>query len=67
MRYQVSGPGIDWLRRASRDQGASRETFRQFTGDDYEVAHVPADARAVLARFDERSPHYEVLLIPGEE
>jgi hypothetical protein len=32
-----------------------------FTGDDYEVAHVPAAARAVLARFDERAAHYEVI------
>jgi heme-degrading monooxygenase HmoA len=32
-----------------------------FTGEDYEVAHVPDAARAVLARFDARSAHYEVL------
>jgi hypothetical protein len=25
------------------------------------VAHVPAEARAVLADFDQRSAHYEVL------
>lgn len=33
---------------------------RAFAGDDYEHAYVPASARAVLARFDERSQHYEV-------
>jgi hypothetical protein len=31
-----------------------------FVGQDAEVSHVPAAARAVLARFDERAVHYEV-------
>jgi hypothetical protein len=34
---------------------------RRFVGADYGAAHVPAFARAVLARFDERSAHYDVL------
>jgi hypothetical protein len=34
---------------------------KRFMGDDYEVSHVPAVARAVLARFDEQSAHYDVL------
>ena len=34
---------------------------RRFAGADYEAAHVPAFARAVLTRFDERSAHYDVL------
>ncbi len=33
---------------------------REFAGDDYETAYVPAKARAVLKRFDARSLHYEV-------
>ena len=33
---------------------------RAFAGDDYERAVVPPAARALLARFDERSAHYEV-------
>jgi antibiotic biosynthesis monooxygenase (ABM) superfamily enzyme len=33
---------------------------REFAGEDYEACVVPAKARAVLARFDERSQHYEV-------
>ena len=37
------------------------DAVRRFVGDDYEIAHVPDRARAVLARFDERSAHYEVL------
>ena len=30
-------------------------------GEDYAISHVPAAARAVLARFDERAAHFEVL------
>jgi heme-degrading monooxygenase HmoA len=37
------------------------EAVKGFVGEDYEVAHVPPEARAVLARFDERSAHYELL------
>jgi hypothetical protein len=42
----------------------SIDSVRRFTGEDYEVAHVPPEARAVLARFDGRSAHYEALLTP---
>jgi len=38
----------------------SLEAVRAFAGGDYEVAVVPARARALLSRFDERSQHYEV-------
>jgi heme-degrading monooxygenase HmoA len=38
----------------------SLSAVREFAGEDYEVAVVPKKARAVLARFDERSQHYEV-------
>lgn len=31
-----------------------------FVGADHEVAHVPAAARAVLSRYDERAAHYHV-------
>ena len=37
------------------------ESIIAFTGPDYEVSHVPAPARAVLARFDDRAAHFEVL------
>jgi heme-degrading monooxygenase HmoA len=39
----------------------SLDAVRAFAGDDYEAAVVPEEARKVLARFDERSRHYEVL------
>ena len=34
--------------------------IRVFAGEDYEVAVVPPEARALLSRFDERSQHYEI-------
>jgi heme-degrading monooxygenase HmoA len=38
----------------------SLDAVRQFAGADYEAAVVPAKARAVLARFDARSQHYDL-------
>lgn len=37
------------------------DSIKAFTGDDYSISHVPAAARAVLSRFDERSAHYTVV------
>ena len=37
------------------------DAVKRFTGEDYERSHVPSEARGVLARFDERAAHYEVL------
>ena len=37
------------------------EAVKRVVGEDYEIAHVPQRARNVLARFDERSAHYEIL------
>jgi heme-degrading monooxygenase HmoA len=42
----------------------SLDAVREFAGADYETAVVPAKARALLKRFDERSAHYETLLRP---
>jgi len=36
------------------------DAVRRFAGEDYEAAVVPPSVRNVLARFDERSRHYEV-------
>jgi heme-degrading monooxygenase HmoA len=38
----------------------SLDAVREFAGEDYEACVVPAKARAVLSRFDERSQHYEI-------
>jgi heme-degrading monooxygenase HmoA len=60
---------IDLVRR-ERDQDVefmtlmwfdSLDSVKTFMGADCEVAHVPAEAQAVLADFDKRSAHYEVL------
>jgi heme-degrading monooxygenase HmoA len=70
---QVEGYGGAHLLR--RDLGAevefvtvlwfhSLDAVRAFAGEDYEAAVVPAKARALLSRFDDRSAHYEVLLNP---
>jgi len=39
----------------------SLDAVKAFMGEDYDVAHVPPAAQAVLADFDQRSAHYEVL------
>ena len=40
------------------------DAIRAFAGDDHERAVVPPEARRLLARFDERSRHYEVRAAP---
>ena len=60
---------IDLMRRDESDEVEfltimwfdSFEAIKAFVGADHEVAHVPAPARAVLMRFDERVAHYQVL------
>src|SRR3954471_9146521 len=37
------------------------DAIKAFMGENYSVSHVPAAARAVLKRFDERAAHYEVI------
>ena len=43
----------------------SMDAVRAFAGTDHEAAVVPPEARALLARFDQRSIHYETLIPPG--
>ncbi|MBA3526562.1 MAG: antibiotic biosynthesis monooxygenase [Sphingomonas sp.] len=60
---------IDVMRREAGDEVEfqtlmwfdSLEAVKSFVGEDYSVSHVPEEARAVLARFDERAAHYEVV------
>ena len=60
--------GIRLLRRAHDNEVEfitmmefdSLEAVKQFAGEDYGRAYVPPQAREVLARFDERSQHYEI-------
>ena len=66
--------GIELLRREAGDEVEfvtvmrfeSTAAVRAFAGDDHEKAVVPAEARALLARFDERAAHYEVRDLPRE-
>ncbi len=63
--------GIQLLRRSPANAGEvefvtlmrfdSWDAVKAFGGEDYAAAHVPAAAREVLARFDQRSQHYELL------
>jgi hypothetical protein len=64
-------PGFHRIRLLRRSHGTevefvtimefeSLEAVRTFAGDDYEAAVVPPKARALLARFDARSQHFEV-------
>jgi heme-degrading monooxygenase HmoA len=43
----------------------SLDAVREFAGEDYEAAVVPPEARRLLARFEERSTHFEVVVAPG--
>ena len=74
-RREIPGyRGVHLIRRAHPDEVEfitmmwfdSLDSVRTFMGEDYEVAHVPAAARAVLARFDNRSQHYDVILEPEQ-
>ena len=59
---------IQLFRRSYRDEVEfvtvmwfdSLDAVKAFAGADYEHAYVPPEAREVLARYDERSQHYEV-------
>jgi heme-degrading monooxygenase HmoA len=55
---RASGPEIEFVTLMWFD---SLEAVRTFAGPDLELAVVPPAARALLARFDERSVHYDVL------
>ena len=66
--------GVHLLRRELADEVEfvtmmwfdSIDSVREFMGEDYEVAYVPESARKVLARFDERSQHYDMRLTPEQ-
>jgi hypothetical protein len=55
-----------YLLRRDLDREVEFATVMIFAGDDYETAYVPPAARALLARFDEKSAHYTTLLTPEQ-
>ena len=65
--------GADLLRRDAGDEIAfvtitrfeSLDAVRAFAGEDYEQAVIEPEARALLARHDERSEHFEVVIENG--
>ena len=60
---------IDLMRRVSGDEREfqtlmwfdSLDSIKAFMGEDYSLSHVPAEARALLSRWEERASHYEVI------
>jgi hypothetical protein len=40
------------------------EAVCRFSGDDYQTAAVPPEARQLLARFDDASRQYEIVVAP---
>jgi len=59
-----AGPEVEFVTVMDFD---SIDAVREFAGEDYEAAVVPTKARAVLARFDARSQHYELMERLGAE
>ena len=41
------------------------EAVRRFAGENYEAAVVPAEAKKLLSRFDQRSKHYQIVITPA--
>jgi heme-degrading monooxygenase HmoA len=62
--------GADLLRRDDGDEVAfititrfeSLDSVRAFAGDDYEQAVIEPEAKALLARHDNLSAHYDVVI-----
>lgn len=63
-RPSDTGPEVEFVTLLWFD---SLENVQAFTGSDYEAAHVPPEARRLLARFDARSAHYDWVLQNGRE
>ena len=70
----IAGYHGAWLYRRDVPEGVefvttmlfeSMARVREFAGADHETAVVPPAARALLARFDATSAHYDVRLAPG--
>lgn len=38
----------------------SWEAVKEFAGEDYKHSYVPAEARKILKRFDDRARHYQI-------
>jgi heme-degrading monooxygenase HmoA len=56
---RVDGERVEFVTLTMWD---SLDAIRTLVGDDYELAYVPQEAREVLASYQERSVHYEVVV-----
>jgi heme-degrading monooxygenase HmoA len=65
--YVLRSAGDDEVEFVTITLWDSLDAVRSFAGDDYEVAVVPAPARRLLTRLDERSRHYETVIEPRRE
>lgn len=52
-----SGEEVEFLTAMRFESTAAVE---EFAGEDYEHAHVPAEARNLLSRFDDHADHFEL-------
>jgi heme-degrading monooxygenase HmoA len=71
--HRIAGYRGAWLLRRDVPEGVefvtltlwdSMDAVRAFAGPDPDVAVVPPAARQLLARFDQRSAHYETVIGP---
>lgn len=71
--HRVAGYRGAWLLRRELSESVefvtltlwdSMDAIRAFAGDDLEQAVVPAEARRLLAKFDQRSVHYHTVSRP---
>ena len=70
--HRVAGYRGAYLLRRDVDDGVefvtitlweSMDAVREFAGADHQIAIVPPAARALLARFDQTSQHYETIVM----
>ena len=72
--HRIAGYRGAWLLRRDVAEGVefvtltlwdSMDAVRAFAGPDADVAVVPPAARDLLARFDQRSTHYDTVMSPA--
>jgi heme-degrading monooxygenase HmoA len=59
LRREAGGSAFEFV---TVTRWESLDAVRAFAGEDHELAVVPLEAQRLLARFDERSAHYETFV-----
>ena len=62
--YLLQRPAGEEVEFITLTKWESLEAIREFAGADSEAAVIPAEARALLSRFDARSVHFEATWCP---